>query len=85
MFDNPTDNHTDIEVPLYDNLRFHEAKNVIRDLHKSKQEHNNHKIDKLYKSCKYVSILDIFMHVYMCPYTHTDINTYKMIKIINYV
>ena len=27
MFDNPTDNHTDIEVPLYDKLRFHEAKN----------------------------------------------------------
>ena len=25
MFDNPTDNHTDIEVPLYDKLRFHEA------------------------------------------------------------
>ena len=28
FFDNPTDNHTDIEVPLYDKLRFHEAKNV---------------------------------------------------------
>ena len=26
MFDNATDNHTDIEVPLYDKLRFHEAK-----------------------------------------------------------
>ena len=26
MFDNPTDNHTDIEVPLYDKLQFHEAK-----------------------------------------------------------
>ena len=29
MFDNPTDNHTDIEVPLYDKLRFHEAKNEL--------------------------------------------------------
>ena len=29
MFDNPTDNHTDIEVPLYDKLRFHEAKNDL--------------------------------------------------------
>ena len=28
MFDNPIDNHTDIEVPLYDKLRFHEAKKV---------------------------------------------------------
>ena len=28
MFDNPTDNHADIEFPLYDKLRFHEAKNV---------------------------------------------------------
>ena len=28
MFDNPTDNHTDIEVPQYDKLRFHEAKNA---------------------------------------------------------
>ena len=28
MFDNPTDNHTDIEVPQYDKLRFHEAKKI---------------------------------------------------------
>ena len=28
MFDKPKDNHTDIEVPLYDKLRFHEAKKV---------------------------------------------------------
>ena len=31
MFDNLTDNHTDIEVPLYDKLRFHEANNVFTD------------------------------------------------------
>ena len=31
MFDNPTDNHTDIEVPLYDKLRFHEAKKLDND------------------------------------------------------
>ena len=31
MFDNPTDNHTDIEVPLYDKLRFHEAKKEVED------------------------------------------------------
>ena len=33
MFDNPTDNHTDIEVPLYDKLRFHAAKKVPAMLH----------------------------------------------------
>ena len=29
MFDNPTDNHTDIEVPLYYKLRFTKLKNDI--------------------------------------------------------
>ena len=33
MFDNPTDNHTDIEVPLYDKLRFHEAKKIAHLFH----------------------------------------------------
>ena len=28
MFDNPTDNHTDIEVPLYYELRFTKLKNL---------------------------------------------------------
>ena len=29
MFDNPTDNHTDIEVPLYDKLRFTKLKTLF--------------------------------------------------------
>ena len=29
MFDNPTDNHTDIEVPLYYELRFTKLKSVM--------------------------------------------------------
>ena len=34
MFDNPTDNHTDIEVPLYYKLRFTKLKNdrLIREI-----------------------------------------------------
>ena len=35
MFDNPTDNHTDIEVPLYDKLRFHEAKKHDKPIYKN--------------------------------------------------
>ena len=31
MFDNPTDNHTDIEVPLYYKLRFTKLKNDMND------------------------------------------------------
>ena len=34
MFDNPTDNHTDIEVPLYYKLRFTKLKNGVQDAKK---------------------------------------------------
>ena len=40
MFDNPTDNHTDIEVPLYYKLRFTKLKSP-ESFEKSKTPQNN--------------------------------------------
>ena len=41
MFDNHTDNHTDIEAPLYDKLRFTKLKSP-ENFAKSKTRKNNH-------------------------------------------
>ena len=38
MFDNPTDNHTDIEVPLYYKLRFTKLKTSVKFSKKKPQE-----------------------------------------------